>query len=277
MSNGRRRIRFHKHVTPGALQPDTRIPTPILTLAKDASDALRVLLNFEIPAAGGYTGAAAEQTAVLTWLKYLGALTWTVSDAVICLASFRLGGTGELLQRQVFEYAVKARYYIEHPGEALDQMHRAVHQLPEYLAQLGYTPSDMVEALANRDAIIAQGIPEPKAEKKTDQMLRDLVEDSDQIYTTRFRVPSKILHATALGMSQFYVVTDGGLVPRTDLPADELVDLVATQITHTLDFGHLVCYAVPSTDESTINRLDERSSRVFQKLGIQIEVFAPVS
>jgi hypothetical protein len=85
-------------------------------MLKDASDTLRRQVGSPIP-----EDLSLEKAAVIKWFRYLGALTWTMSDAIVCLCCYRISLVASTLQRQIVEYSVMMFWFERNPVGALDE------------------------------------------------------------------------------------------------------------------------------------------------------------
>jgi hypothetical protein len=142
--------------------------------------------------------------AVQYYLLYVAALIYGAADAVLTLVLHNLGREARILERQVFEYWLRAAYFVEHPEEARIALHSTAFQERALLDQLGYSKdSERYRDIVRVCNEIVESMPE--AAKYREPTVRSIIdpknnEDLARFYALHYRASSQIAHASFNGV-----------------------------------------------------------------------------
>jgi len=142
--------------------------------------------------------------AVQFYLLYVAALIYGAADAVLTLSLHNLGREARILERQVFEYWLRASYYAEHPEEARVAFHSTPFQEKALLDELRYSKdSDRYREVLDTCNEIALKVPE--AARYREPSVRSIIdpknnEELSQFYALHYRASSQMAHASFNGV-----------------------------------------------------------------------------
>jgi|ERR1700680_1315857 len=150
--------------------------------------------------------------AVDYFLLYNSALLYGAADAVLTLVLHNLGREARILERQAFEYWVRATHYASNPDAARLALYSTPFQEKRILDDLGY---DKNQKRYRRLARICQEVQQkvPDAENYREPPLRAIINpkgdpDLNRFYALHYRVSSQMAHATSAGVGGVWN-TDG--------------------------------------------------------------------
>jgi phage pi2 protein 07 len=239
---------------------DPRIPTTVLTMLKDGSDLLRRQLSSPFP-----RNLSDEDDALIKWMQYLGTLTWTMSDAIVCLCSYRISLVASMLQRQIVEYSVTMHWFVKHPSKARDEWAYTAKEQVDFLRELGKentaefaSADEQLQKLLTQTPVLKRGLASVK------DMLADLdPEQGAAIYTSLIRTPSQVLHGTGLGTAQVIRgISDSSAIVVTELPIEETVALFFDQMRYLISFGRLADTQFQTAYTDEWDKLERRLERI---------------
>jgi hypothetical protein len=168
-----------------------------------------------------YFGKQLLPDAVQVWTLYCGALIAGAADAALTLSLHNMGREARILERQIFEYVMKAWYFKRHPRAARRELETFPFRDLHFLEQARFDRrkkrfrdvEKMCRALrisrpalaryakrtANKEApSVKDTIPRRKGSK-------ELTAE----YTRAYRWPSLTMHASVLGMAE--VIKEEGI------------------------------------------------------------------
>ena len=171
-----------------------------LNLALRATNILVVKLNHVENA-----HPSEKEKAVRGWMQYLGIMSADMGYAVLDLLQQDRRRPAFALSRCLFEYSVKARYYLLRQDKALEHM-VSLPQRIQKLATLMATDTQMKHGVDNLAAVWKSTYPD--LDDKTEgalafkDMLRAIVpaNDLNDTYARRYGLPTMFLHGAAFGM-----------------------------------------------------------------------------
>lgn len=138
------------------------------------------------------------------YLLYVAALIHGAADAVLTLILHNLGREARILERQIFEYWVRAQYYAGNPEEAKLYMLSTPFRERQILDELGYdkTAERYIRVQRECEEIFATY---PDAAKYREPPLRDILgpkedERMTALYALNYRVHSQMAHGTIAGV-----------------------------------------------------------------------------
>jgi hypothetical protein len=154
-----------------------------------------------------------EAGATRSWMIYLGVLTNEMAQSACVTAYAGQARATLVLYRSVFEYSVRARYFLRHPDEAL----KAYVAIPQHFAFATNNLSGSADVkLREPAAQIAKHWKAlyPEISHKSDRLkfgdlLRDVEpRDFNHQYTGDYGIASAFLHGQAMGMLDVFANSD---------------------------------------------------------------------
>jgi len=142
--------------------------------------------------------------AVQYYLLYVAALIYGASDAALTLALHNLGREARILERQIFEYWLRAQYYADRPDEARVALHSTMFQEKALLDELQYSKdSERYRDVARICSEIEATVPE--AARYREPSVYSIIDPKNnselaQFYALHYRASSQMAHASFNGV-----------------------------------------------------------------------------
>lgn len=141
--------------------------------------------------------------AVQYYLLYVAALIYGACDAALTLALHNLGREARIIERQVFEYWLRATYFAERPEEARIALHSTPFQEKALLDQLQYTKdSERYRDVSRICSEIEEAVPE--AARYREPSVQSIIDPKNnaelaRFYALHYRASSQMAHASFNG------------------------------------------------------------------------------
>jgi hypothetical protein len=142
--------------------------------------------------------------AVQYYLIYVAVLIYGAADAALTLVLHNLGREARVLERQIFEYWLRAAYFSDHPEEARVALHSTPFQELALLDELGYSK----DSERYRDVVrvcdeIADEL--PQVAKYREPSVRSIIDPRNnaelaRFYALHYRASSQMAHASFNGV-----------------------------------------------------------------------------
>jgi hypothetical protein len=142
--------------------------------------------------------------AVQYYLLYVAALIYGAADAALTLTLHNLGREARVLERQIFEYWLRAAYFADHPEEARVALHSTPFQEKKLLDEFGYTKeSDRYREVLESCDIVEGKM--PAAKQYREPSVRQIIDpknnpDLARFYALHYRASSQMAHASFNGV-----------------------------------------------------------------------------
>jgi hypothetical protein len=142
--------------------------------------------------------------AVQYYLLYVAALIYGAADAVITLSLHNLGREARIIERQIFEYWLRAAYFADHADEARIALHSTPFQEKMLLDQLGYSKdSQRYRDIARACLEIETAFPE--AARYREPSVKSIIDPNNngklaRFHALHYRAASQMAHASFNGV-----------------------------------------------------------------------------
>lgn len=203
---------------------DDRLDKPLVDLNQRIYRSLQSFLDGKVNirlAPGVFLGKQLLPDAVQVWVAYLASLIYGAADSALTLSLHNLGREARILERQIYEYVMKAWYFQRHPRVARKELEVMPFRDLSFITQAGvdrrkkrYREAKAIcdKLRVTRPALAAYAkSTETKDVPSVKQSMPGRMKSrkKDRTYTRAYRWPSQTVHATVLGMES--VFKDNGL------------------------------------------------------------------
>lgn len=165
---------------------------------------------------GLYLGRQLLPDPVQSWVIYYASLIAGAADAALTLSLHNLGREARILERQVFEYSMKAWYFQRHKREAKWELEAMPFRQLRFFDQTGVDKRKkpyrevkaMVAKLKKARPALARYAKRTEREEGPSAMTampgRKKSSRKTESYARSYRWPSQTLHGTVLGMEAVF-------------------------------------------------------------------------
>ena len=224
--------------------------------------------------ANGYNvqlGPDGMPDAVQYYLLYVAALIYGACDAVLTLALHNLGREARIIERQVFEYWLRAAYYAERPEEARIALHSTPFQEKALLDQLQYSKDseryrDVARVCGEIEAVI------PEAATYREPSVQGIIDpknnaDLARFYAFHYRASSQMAHASFNGVGGVWGLEGLSFDSRQKNPNLSIVQATS----------YLLVFMMLLNEKLQLSLSEELEQRKARFLVIQERIFAEMA
>jgi len=184
------------------------------------------------------------------WLAYTAALAYGAADALLLCVLHNRGREAIILERQIVEYFIRARYYNEHPDEARLEFLAWPLRDKKFLDDIGLdTGSERYRAAEAACRVVQVKFPEAYKyadanrgrERHFAGMYGDMNDASVRAeYAFKIRRTSQTLHGSVVGMQDVLDFRDGFIGIKFDSRSDDPNFCIESATIHLIEFLNVI-------------------------------------